>query len=63
MTDEGARLLAACPDLKRLQTLDVSRNALTKEGINALKKTGVRLVAADQHGPEDDAYLYQVDVE
>ena len=63
MTDEGARQLAACPDLKRLEVLNVSRNALTDQGVAALRATGTQVVADNQHGPEDQDYLYEVDVE
>src|SRR5207249_4356169 len=42
MTDEGARLLADCPDLKNLERLDVSRNALTAQGIAAFQATGIQ---------------------
>jgi uncharacterized protein (TIGR02996 family) len=63
MTDEGARQLAACPDLKRLEVLDVSRNALTARGVAALRATGVQVVADGQHGPDEQDYLYEVDVE
>jgi uncharacterized protein (TIGR02996 family) len=63
MTDEGARRLAACPDLKHLEVLNVSRNALTDEGVAALRAAGVPVVADSQHGPEDNEYLYEGDVE
>jgi uncharacterized protein (TIGR02996 family) len=63
MTDEGARLLAASPDVKNLDVLDVSRNALTSQGIAALRAAGARVVADDQHGPDDRDYLYEVDFE
>jgi uncharacterized protein (TIGR02996 family) len=63
MTDEGARLLAGCADLKHLEVLDVSRNALTAEGIAALEATGIRVVADNQHDPEERDYLYEVDFE
>jgi uncharacterized protein (TIGR02996 family) len=63
MTDEGARLLAACPDLKHLEMLDVSRNALTAAGIAALRATGTLVFADNQHGPNDERYLYEVDFE
>jgi uncharacterized protein (TIGR02996 family) len=63
MTDEGARLLADCPDLKHLQVLDVARNALTSRGIAGLRTAGIRVVAENQHGPEDEEYLYEVDLE
>jgi uncharacterized protein (TIGR02996 family) len=63
MTDEGARLLASCADLKHLELLDVSRNALTGGGIAALEATGIRVVADNQHPPEEEDYLYEVDFE
>jgi len=63
MTDAGARLLAACPDLKNLAILDVSRNALTDDGIAALRATGISVIANDQHGPDEQDYLYEVDLE
>lgn len=63
MTDEGATILAECPDLKNLELLDVSRNALSTQGINALKKTGVNVVAKKQHPVDDNDFLYEVDYE
>jgi uncharacterized protein (TIGR02996 family) len=63
MTDAGARLLAACPDLTNLDTLDVTRNALTPTGIAALRETGVRVVADDQHPAGEEDYLYEIDFE
>src|SRR5262249_61631372 len=63
MTDEGARLLAACPDLKHLEGLDVSRNALTARGIDALRRVGIPGIAENQHAPDAEDYLYEVDVE
>ncbi len=63
MTDEGARLLATCADLKHLALLDVSRNALTAQGIAALQEASVRVVADDQHAPDVEDYLYEVDFE
>jgi hypothetical protein len=63
MTDEGARLLADCPDLMHLDSLDVSRNALTASGISALEATGVRVVAGEQHAADDEDYSFDVDLE
>jgi hypothetical protein len=63
MTDAGARILASSPDLKRLTVLDVSRNGLTTAGVAALARTGVRVVADEQHGPDDQDFLYEVDFE
>ena len=63
MTDEGARLLAACPDLTRLKELDVSHNELTAQGVAALRAAGVRVIDDGQHAPGEDDYLFEVDVE
>jgi hypothetical protein len=62
MTDEGAQLLADCPDVKHLTALDVTRNALTDRGITALQQTGISIVAENQHDAEED-FLYEVDFE
>jgi uncharacterized protein (TIGR02996 family) len=63
MTDEGARLLAGCPDLKSLGVLDVSRNALTADGVAALRATGIRVIADNQHAADEEDYLFEVDFE
>jgi uncharacterized protein (TIGR02996 family) len=63
MTDDGARMLADCEGIRKLDRLDVSRNALTKDGIAALKASGVRFVADEQHDAEENDYLGEVDVE
>jgi uncharacterized protein (TIGR02996 family) len=63
MTSDGARALAACKDLKNLEVLDVSRNALNATGVKALRATGVTLVADDMHAPNENDYLYEVDRE
>jgi uncharacterized protein (TIGR02996 family) len=63
MTDAGARLLADCADTWRLERLVVSKNALTSDGIEALQAKKVRVRADDQHDPEDNDYLWEVDVE
>jgi uncharacterized protein (TIGR02996 family) len=63
MTDEGAHILAGCPDLKHLQRLDVRRNALTDAGIAALKAVGIEVIADEQHEPDNQDFLFQVDVE
>ena len=50
MTDTGASLLAACPDLKNLDFLNLSRNALRKAGEEAITATGVKANVSSQHG-------------
>jgi uncharacterized protein (TIGR02996 family) len=52
--DSGARALARNKDLKKLHLLDLSFNYLTRSGLNALKKTGVNLVAEYQMTPAGD---------
>jgi hypothetical protein len=63
MTDAGARLLAEAPGIKNLEVLDVSRNSLSSRGIDALRKTGVKVVADRQHAWDERDYLYEVDAE
>jgi uncharacterized protein (TIGR02996 family) len=63
MTDTGARKLAECPDLTHLERLDVSSNALTEAGIDALQRTGIVVVFANQHDIGNQDYLYEVDAE
>jgi hypothetical protein len=63
MTDAGARRLASCPDLKRLQTLDVSRNALTSQGIDALRGTGIQVIADEQNASGIYAHIFEGDYE
>jgi uncharacterized protein (TIGR02996 family) len=63
MSDTGARLLADAPGIRNLERLDVSRNSLSSKGIDALRKTGVNVVAEGQHERDDRDYLYEVDVE
>jgi uncharacterized protein (TIGR02996 family) len=63
LTDDNVAHLAKCPDLKHVKVLDVSKNALSSSGINALKATGIQVVADDQHEVDGQDYLYEVDVE
>lgn len=63
ISDAGARTLAACPELTHLEMLNLSDNALTAEGIAALRATGVRLVAEGQHTPDSDEWMFQADIE
>jgi hypothetical protein len=48
VSDRGAAILADCPDLKRLEWLDLDRNGLTAEGIARLQAVGIPLRADNQ---------------
>jgi uncharacterized protein (TIGR02996 family) len=68
VSDEGARLFAACPDARNLELLSLNRNCLTEAGTGALKAAGVRFAAENQWQPvgddyEDNQYLYDGDIE
>lgn len=71
ITDEGARLLAACPDLRNLDFLNLSRNALTVIGEQVIVATGVKCTVSSQHGEasgefgdgEAPEYLFEGDIE
>jgi uncharacterized protein (TIGR02996 family) len=63
LNDEAAGILTACPDLKNLEVLDVSRNYLSPAGIAALQATGVRVVAEEQHPGEEEDFVYDMDFE
>jgi hypothetical protein len=51
ISDRGARLLAACAGLRRLELLDLSGNQLTETGLTVLRSAGVHLRAERQIGP------------
>jgi uncharacterized protein (TIGR02996 family) len=53
VTDAGARVLAACPDLRRLEWLRLSQNYLTRAGVAAIRAAGVKLHADLQFGEAD----------
>ena len=64
VTDAGARVLAECPDTARLQHLDLSRNAVSAAGLDALRRAGVPAVANGRlTGPEleEGQYLLEGD--
>jgi uncharacterized protein (TIGR02996 family) len=56
ITDDGAHILAACPDVKRLDFLDIGRNQLTAKGIAELKSAVKSLDAVHQHQGESNVY-------
>ena len=61
-------MLAACPDLKNLQRLNLTGNCLTSAGIAALQAHVPSLVAISQWTPlgnddNDRQYLYRGDIE
>jgi hypothetical protein len=69
ISDQGAATLAACPDLRKLESLDLTGNCMTAKGVAALKATGVNLRAERQweatDNEEDDyqSYLFEGDIE
>jgi hypothetical protein len=67
VTDAGARRLAACPDARKLESLDLSRNEMTADGIATLERAGLRALTQHQHGStageDDPQYMYEGDYE
>jgi uncharacterized protein (TIGR02996 family) len=69
VTDDGAKLLAANPDAKKLERLNLNLNALSAQGVKALKGAGIKATTKDQHnsvppfGDELPEYLYYADIE
>jgi hypothetical protein len=65
VSNEGARLLASCPDTRNLEVLDLTNNRLTKAGVAALRTAGIPIRAGlQQRTPyDDDATLYCGDSE
>jgi Ran GTPase-activating protein (RanGAP) involved in mRNA processing and transport len=49
ISDEGAKVLAGCPDFKNLEFANLRKNALTAAGIKLLKATKVNLDVREQH--------------
>jgi hypothetical protein len=62
VTDAGARLLATCPDTRRLERLDLGGNCLTAEGVAALQGLGIDVRCGGQHTNPLE-YLTQGDFE
>jgi len=66
ITDEGARLFAACTDARNLERLDLSRNAVSSAGLNTLRRAGVNAVANNpltEQELADQTYLREGDFE
>jgi uncharacterized protein (TIGR02996 family) len=63
ITDVGARTLAACPDLRNLERLELTGNFLTGEGRAVLEATGVPVDIGGQYESaealEEKAYLWE----
>src|SRR5262249_1873301 len=51
VTDEGAVMLARCPDVPRLAALDLAGNFITAYGIDALAQVGVRVSSSQRFNP------------
>jgi uncharacterized protein (TIGR02996 family) len=45
ITNEGAKLFAACADAKNLERVDLSRNAVNAWGLHVLRRAGINAVA------------------
>lgn len=59
MTDEGAEALAAARDsLQHLETLDLTRNYLTKNGLKLVKGLCPNVITKDQQEAEDEDDRY-----
>jgi uncharacterized protein (TIGR02996 family) len=60
LTDEDAEALAACPDLRNLELLNLWHNRLSEHGIQALRKVLKKAFKAEnQQWPEEgDEYLF-----
>lgn len=73
VTDKGAELLAKSPHLKKLEFLNLQNNALSKDGVKAIKATGVNADLTSMHtqtelpdpegGGELPEYLFDGDIE
>jgi hypothetical protein len=66
ISDDGARLLAGCPELRRLKRLVLTNNQLSPAGIAVLQATGVPLEPGHQFDADaiaSYAYLQGGDME
>jgi hypothetical protein len=56
-------VLAACPDLRHLERLDVSENFISAAGVAALQATGVKVQAEPEYMGGGDGWLQDGDME
>jgi uncharacterized protein (TIGR02996 family) len=63
ITDGGAQTLAGCAELANLDVLDLSCNALTRQGIRLLRSKVKELHATEQHDADDPEYLFEGEME
>jgi uncharacterized protein (TIGR02996 family) len=63
VSDRGALVLAACPDVENLELLDLTDNRLTATGIAALHARGIQVLSGDQYDGDGEEYLYNGDIE
>jgi hypothetical protein len=61
--DEGARILAECPDTRRLEHLSLADNELTPAGCDRLRGLHIDIRLDSQHEPGSDQYLWSGDME
>jgi uncharacterized protein (TIGR02996 family) len=61
--DDGARTLASCPDIRRLEHLSLADNELSETGCAVLRGLGIDVRLDNQHQPGDDDYLMSGDME
>jgi hypothetical protein len=61
--DAGARVLAECPDVRRLELLSLEDNELTGVGRALLQGLGINVRCQSQHQQGSDEYLYSGDME
>ena len=61
--DEGARTLARCKDVRRLELLSLADNELTEAGCELLRGLGINVRLENQHEPGSNQYLWSGDME
>jgi uncharacterized protein (TIGR02996 family) len=66
ITDVGARRLAECPDVRRLESLNLDENMIGPPGLAVLRVANTSVTAGHQYGPEvleTREYLFSGDCE